>query len=260
MNEQPSIAKLAAKLAKILGEVGKVPKDGKNEFHGYDYVTESALFYAVRDKLAAAGVFVFTSTESQHVEIVKEEDKDGKTRTTALTTVVTKHTFADGESGESFSVNSQGQGVDVGDKGGYKAITGAMKYFIYKNFMVPTAEDMNPEGDTKTDRREQESGSGREEQLGAKVESLPPERSRNVSVPRDPGVDEVKALRGKFEGGKWHTVKIHFGNDRGMTLASMDQPKLAYWINWKPKPFNGKFDPKDLELRAALDVADVEWK
>ena len=39
---------------------------------------------------------------------MKEEDKDGKTRTTALTTVVTKHTFADGESGESFSVNPIG--------------------------------------------------------------------------------------------------------------------------------------------------------
>lgn len=44
-----------------------------------------------------------------------------------------------------------GQGVDSGDKGIYKAITGANKYFIYKLLNLPTGDD--PESGNQTDHK-----------------------------------------------------------------------------------------------------------
>lgn len=44
-----------------------------------------------------------------------------------------------------------GYGDDAGDKGIYKALTGAVKYALMKQFLVSTGDD--PEGDTSTDER-----------------------------------------------------------------------------------------------------------
>lgn len=229
---------LAAKLAKILKEIGKVEKSGRNEFHKYDYVTENDLVYAVRAKLADAGIFVFTSTEAQHVEIVKGADD----KSWALTTVSTRHTFIDGESGDEFSVMSQGQGSDNGDKGGYKAMTGAMKYFLYKCFMIPTGDD--PEADGKTDERGHSSG-------GVKSSAA----VKTSSVPRDPEI----AMREGFRGGRWKSIAVHFGKNKGTPLDSLgDEALLWYCDKWQPKPYNGKMSDADIALRAALDVAREE--
>ena len=50
MNEVKNI--LVAKLAAILGEIQTLPKSGHNDYHNYDYVTESDLVNAVRTRLA----------------------------------------------------------------------------------------------------------------------------------------------------------------------------------------------------------------
>ena len=249
MSSTAPVTPLAFKLAKILGEVGKVPKSGHNSFHNYDYVTENDLVYAVRDKLADAGIFVFTSVESQAVQIIKDEDK-----TTALTTVVTKHTFVDGWSGEQFSVLSQGQGADVGDKGGYKAITGAMNYFLYKCFMIPTGDD--PEADERTDQRAASAGQQRREparQDPPPREEPPPQQEQHRPAAAAGGSPN------RFRDGAWKEVAIHFGkNYKGVALGSMSKSALSGWLKWEPKPFNGKIDPADALLRLALDAAAEE--
>ena len=43
---------LATKLARVLADVRRVPKTGRNDFHKYDYATESDLVDHLRDKLA----------------------------------------------------------------------------------------------------------------------------------------------------------------------------------------------------------------
>lgn len=120
--------KLFKKLVKVLSEVDTVQKSGFNSFQNYQYVTESDLIDATKKALVSNGVFVFTSVE----ESVKIDD---------ITSVVLKHTFVCSETGEQFSVNSAGQGQDKGDKGVYKACTGAMKYFLSKNFLIAGEDD-----------------------------------------------------------------------------------------------------------------------
>ncbi len=222
------------KLAQIIGEIKSIPKSGYNDFHKYDYVTANDLINAVRDKLAAAGIFIFTSVEAQEVrEIVDKEKKSN------LTLVTLKHTFACAESGETFSVLSQGQGADVSDKGGYKAITGAMKYFIYKCFLIPTDED-GSEIETTLPKREQQQPQRRTDDTRGGGEQ---ERGRAAAAPAPTG-----SL-------VWREVAIHFGVYKGQKLGSLTPQQLKAWFNWKPNPRYKKAED-ELLLVALRDAAD----
>lgn len=120
---------LPKKLVKVTGSIKRVGKDGRNDFHKYDYVKEADILEAVRDALVKENVLMSTS--------VKFSQKDGD-----LTSVVTEHTFYDGDSEESLMIQGFGQGIDKsGDKGGPKAITSATKYALMKFFMIPTGDD-----------------------------------------------------------------------------------------------------------------------
>lgn len=123
---------LVKKLVKILGETGKVKKSGMNTHHKYQYTTESDLLELLRPKLVEAGIFIFSSVET----VIKEDN---------ITTVTMKHTFVDSASGEEYIVHSAGQGQDTQDKGVYKALTGSMKYMLWKNFLIESNDD--PEAD-----------------------------------------------------------------------------------------------------------------
>jgi hypothetical protein len=132
---------LARKLALVLADVHRVPKNGRNDFHGYDYVTESDLVDHIRDKLADQGVAIFPSVRDHHIA----EMQDARNRTVYLTTVTLDVTLVDGESGDMMTTTWIGQGLDNSDKGYYKAYTGAIKYFLLKTFLISTGDD--PERD-----------------------------------------------------------------------------------------------------------------
>ncbi len=124
---------LAKKLVQVVGSVsGKVGKSGYNSHQKYNYVMEADLLDAVREEIVKAGIVITSSVE--------EVTRDGN-----ITTVKLKHTLIDAESGESFEVWSAGQGADNQDKGVFKAITGANKYFLLKTFLLSGDDD--PEND-----------------------------------------------------------------------------------------------------------------
>ena len=128
---------LATKMARVLAEVTRVPKKGRNDFHGYDYVMEADLVDHIRDKLAEQGVAIFPSVREHKVE----EMEDARKRSVYLTTVELDVTLIDGESGDVMTTTWIGQGLDNGDKGYYKAYTGAIKYFLLKTFLISTGDD-----------------------------------------------------------------------------------------------------------------------
>lgn len=128
---------LARKLALVLADVHRVPKNGRNDFHKYDYVYEADLVDHIRDKLAEHGIAIFPSVAAHSVE----EMQDNRNRTSFLTTVTLDVTLIDGESGDMLTTTWVGQGMDSGDKGYYKAYTGAIKYFLLKTFLISTGDD-----------------------------------------------------------------------------------------------------------------------
>lgn len=139
---------LVPKLINVLKEISRLKKTGTNTHFGYAYATEADVLDAVRSKIAEAGIFVFTSQEDVQDREVKRINSGGQEKISLATRVKLRHTFTDGAS--SFDVFSFGESEDTGDKGLYKAVTGAMKYFVSKNFMISTGDDPetgNPEKD-----------------------------------------------------------------------------------------------------------------
>ena len=129
---------LYQKISKIVAEVDKVEKTGYNNYQKYFYITEGDLLEAVRKSIVRHGVLIFSSIDECTVSEVGDN---------LITTVRMKHTFADIDTGETHDTWTYGQGADKLDKGVYKAITGANKYFLLKNFLMSAGDD--PESDVK---------------------------------------------------------------------------------------------------------------
>lgn len=133
----------------VMSEVGYVQKTGENDFHKYTYASEADVLAALRPALVKNGLILIPS-----VAQVATIDQWGNTTVTVSYTLA--HT-----SGAIWpdKIVAAGCGGDknkngVGDKGLYKAITGANKYLLFKLFQIETGND-DPD-DAKGDERRAE--------------------------------------------------------------------------------------------------------
>jgi hypothetical protein len=136
---------LAAKLADAMTSIGEIPKNGHNDYHGYDYPLESDVMDALRSELAERGVAIFPSVEGRSVNRVGNEE-DGYTLHTRVQLAIT---LVDSESGEQRTMHWEGEAMDGQDKGLYKAYTSGMKYWALKTFLMSAGDDVersNPGG------------------------------------------------------------------------------------------------------------------
>lgn len=130
-------AKIAAALHEVMSKVSYVQKTGNNKFHGYKYAGEADLLEKLRPAMLEAGLLLIPSVVS-----VTPTDEHGNTTVRMEYTLV--HKDGDvwptpiGAAGTGNDKNSKG---GVGDKGTYKAITGANKYLLFKLFQIETGDD-----------------------------------------------------------------------------------------------------------------------
>lgn len=134
-------AKIAQALHQVMSKVSYVQKTGKNAFHGYKYAGEADLLEKLRPAMLEAGLILIPSIKG-----VSPIDEHGVTTVQMEYTLVHK----DGDIWPN-AICAAGQGGDknkngVGDKGLYKAITGANKYLLFKLFQIETGDD--PEADS----------------------------------------------------------------------------------------------------------------
>lgn len=137
--------KIAQALHQVMSKVSYVQKSGKNAFHGYKYAGEADLLEKLRPAMLEAGLLLIPSIKG-----VSPIDEHGVTTVQMEYTLVHK----DGDIWPSV-ICAAGQGGDknkngVGDKGLYKAITGANKYLLFKLFQIETGDD--PEMDSEPER------------------------------------------------------------------------------------------------------------
>lgn len=128
---------LIRKLAEVMAVVERIPKRGYNAFHKYDYATESDIVEAIRKEFVKHKIVMIPSVVSETREPVGDKGM-------VLTSLGMKFAFFDGETGDNQEFEWRGFGTDKEDKGGYKAMTGGLKYFLLKTFLLPTGDD--PEG------------------------------------------------------------------------------------------------------------------
>ncbi len=138
-------AKITAALHEVMSKVGYVQKTGKNTFHNYKYAGEADLLAVLRPAMVEAGLLLIPSI-ADHSPIDEHGNKD----------VVIEYTLAhkDGDVWP-HKIRAIGTGNDrnkngVGDKGTYKALTGANKYLLFKLFQIETGDD--PEKDSDHDK------------------------------------------------------------------------------------------------------------
>jgi hypothetical protein len=130
------MSKIAGALHEVMTKVSYVQKSGKNAFHGYKYAGEADLLDKLRPAMLEAGLLLIPS-----ITDVSPIDEHG------VTTVRMEYMLMhkDGEVWP-HKIGAAGQGGDrnkngVGDKGLYKAITGANKYLLFKLFQIETGDD-----------------------------------------------------------------------------------------------------------------------
>jgi hypothetical protein len=132
---------LKQKLAEVRRRISYVQKRGHNERFNYSYVTAADIAGAVGDALAELEVVVIPRLESiSHENISPNQGYPDR-----LTRVVMTYTFMDVNSAEELTVKMPGEGRDLGDKGPYKAMTGALKYALLQSFLIATGDDPEDE-------------------------------------------------------------------------------------------------------------------
>lgn len=140
---------LPAKLAEITGELAHVEKKGFNKAQQYAFARESDIAAQASALFAKHNVFMAQSVVGEPRITPLYKTRSGSEM--FLTEVVLEVTFYDGDSDATLGpLRFAGAGADTGDKGIYKALTGAEKYALMKTFLIATGDD--PEADEKVDK------------------------------------------------------------------------------------------------------------
>jgi hypothetical protein len=139
---------IVTKLSSIMGELGSVEKKGFNKAQNYRFVRESDIVAALVPLLAKHHLILHTTVVGHEREALYTTQSG---MTMWITTVKVDGTWIDGDTGETLPIATFiGTGADTGDKGVYKAMTGAEKYMLMKSFLISTGDD--PEADEKVDK------------------------------------------------------------------------------------------------------------
>jgi len=140
-------------LNEVMKDVSYVQKSSENKFHNYKYASESSLLESLRPSMIANGLVLIPSIGN-----VSSIDNHGNTTVTVEYTLA--HTSGEIWPDKIIAVgcgNDKSKSGSVGDKGIYKALTGANKYLLFKLFQIETGDDPEKdEGDKAATSKEPE--------------------------------------------------------------------------------------------------------
>ena len=147
-------AKLQAKknaLRKDLKSKGILKKGGQNDYDHYSYFSE-AQYKELFTELFSKNNLELKFSELEY-NTFEGSGKNCNGRMTRL-----EFTLIDVETGFFETTVITGEGMDKGDKAGYKAYAGAVKYYLADTFLVATGDDAEKESpeenmNTKSERK-----------------------------------------------------------------------------------------------------------
>lgn len=219
---------LTTKLSEILGIVGRLEKKGENKSQGYRFAREGDLVDMIRPLLAERHLFLHQSVANHEI---RELYVSRGGATMWLTILHVEFWWADGDT-DSVPMNGRticiGYGADSGDKGVYKALTGAGKYFLMKTFLISTGDD--PEADEKVDKEAEIAGAARGSRTAGRGATRTTQagttrggRSANTSNPQLAEMGRLARQLG------WHrdALVAFVGKVIGEDLAALDNEAFA---------------------------------
>ena len=170
------LQKKKSSLRKDLSERGVLKREGNNTYDKYRYFSEAQYKELFTELLPKHGLELnFNEIEYTTFQV---EGKQPNGRMPKI-----EFYLYDVETGFYETTIITGEGIDKGDKAGYKAYTGALKYYLADKFMVATGDDP-----------ENESPDGR----SGKPQSRPQQKSQIGPGQNDPkiGAEQLSMLRG----------------------------------------------------------------
>lgn len=133
-----SLQKKKNQLRQDLFEKGILKKEGENKYDNYAYFSEAQY------KILFTELFSKNNLELKFDEVAYETfELEGKQKNGRMPKI--KFTLFDIETGFFETTEITSEGIDKGDKAGYKAYTGALKYYLANTFMVATGDDAEKE-------------------------------------------------------------------------------------------------------------------
>jgi len=136
---------LREKLVAIYTELDHVEKAGTNSKQNYKFVRSADVLREVRKALAAHRIYAQTEFTLLGTYDIKT-NSGGNMHTATVHAHIMLH---DADSDEKLGISGLGDGADSGDKGIYKAQTGAVKNALRNGLLLP--DEADPEADTSVD-------------------------------------------------------------------------------------------------------------
>lgn len=135
--------KALSAVAKIMGEVGSVKKEGFNEFHRYKYAAAADVMHALQPLLAKHGLTIIQNQRG--LEFIQD----------GAALAIAYEFFVCHESGDTLPIVPVHTGVAAAktskgsfdDKAANKCHTAARKYFLLSLFQIPTGDYADPDAD-----------------------------------------------------------------------------------------------------------------
>lgn len=209
---------LRQKLAAIRREIHNVEKNGRNDFHRYDYVTASDMSGILGTALANANIIV-SRRNMKVTRILENPYPDKPEKAEVVVCIECEYGFLDGDSTEEIWEPSYGEGRDKGDKGGFKAHTGCLKYFLIQAFLLATGDD--PEDSAKADEERAKTTIEPANRGAQQGRQPPPEPKLTPKLDADPNRLCTESERKQL----WARVR-----EKGVELGH-DEATSRAWLN-----------------------------
>jgi len=134
------------RLLAVMRDIKGIEKTRKNEAMGYAYRGIDDVYNELHGLCSNHGILVIPEVVSYDMK-EREVLRNGRKLTAVHVYVQVRYTFVD-EAGNKMSTVMSGEGIDTGDKGLYKALSGAQKYLLLQMFLIPTESISEPEQDS----------------------------------------------------------------------------------------------------------------
>ena len=186
-------------LRKSLKERGVLKKGATNTFDKYQYFSE-AQYKELFTELFADNRLELKFNEISY-DIFTGSEKQNNGRMPKL-----EFELMDVDTGFGETTVITGEGIDKGDKAGYKAYTGALKYYLANTFMVATGDD--PEAESPAEQIGSETKKASAKQIDFLLSYYKDEnldkllKANKLSKIEDISASKASELIAKIKGGK----------------------------------------------------------
>lgn len=136
------------KIYNVMTKINYLSKDGtiRTKNYSYNYLSEEKITNSIRQAMIEEKLILFpVAMEVVNNSVIENVNK---------VQIRASYKIVDIDTGIGILVETLGEGQDYGDKGIYKAMTGAFKYAQRETFMIPTGDDPDREASEPIEKKD----------------------------------------------------------------------------------------------------------